>query len=151
MKVLNFKFVTTALFLVLTLFAAGCAAQTGQTAQETGKDAAQSETQSAAFSEIAGTWQLDAAENGDTGEALPMDDIDLQVLVLTADGTADVTDDDGETERMTFRAENGVFTLVEKDGDEDVYQYTLDDGMLVLTEEDDDDPLLIMTFRSTRD
>ena len=151
MKVLNFKFVTTALFLVLTLFAAGCAAQTGPDAQTTEKDALEVEAQVSALNEIAGTWTLDAAENGDTGEALPLDDIDLQVLVLTANGDADLTDEDGETEHMNFRVDNGVFTLVESDGDEDVYQYTLDDGMLVLTENDDDDPLLIMTFRSNRD
>ena len=100
--------------------------------------------------EIAGAWTLDDARNGDTGEALPLEEADLQELVLNADGTAVITDDDGEQERATFTAENGTLTLKEGD-DADSYSYSIEDGSLVLTEADDDDPLLILTFRSGRD
>ena len=112
MKVFNFKFVTTALFLMLTLFAAGCAAQSGPT-----QPSAQPETggEEAAFAEVAGTWILDNVENGDTGEALPLEGADLQLLVLNADGTAVITDEDGEEESATFTAEDGRLVLTAAD------------------------------------
>lgn len=147
MKVFNFKFITTAMFLLLTLFAAGCAAQSSPA-----EASAQPETggEEAAYVEIAGTWMLDDARSGDTGEAAALEDVDLQELVLNADGTAVITDDDGEQENATFTAENG--TLILKEGDDaDSYSYSMEDGSLVLTEADDDDPLLILTFRSGRD
>lgn len=147
MKVLNFKFLTTALFLLLTLFAAGCAAQSAPDAAQT-PNALEVESQLTALNEIAGTWTLDRAENGDTGDALPLEDIDLQVLELNADGGAVVTNADDEKETLMFRARDGVFTLIDPDGDEDTYSYTIEDGYLILTEADDDDPLLTMWFAS---
>lgn len=161
---LNFKFVTTAAFLLSTLLIAGCAGNSAPEESlppESMSPAPFSDTQIAsgiqtgadaeAAAAIVGVWELDKAETKteDSDELQPVENESTRTYTFAEDGTGSVAYPDG-TQAFDYAVQGEYLTLAMEDaGTLEMYQCVFsEDGAMVLTRINNDGSLqpMLETF-----
>ena len=150
---LNFKFTTTAAFLLSTLLIAGCAGNTAPEESlppESASPAPFSDTsissgiqtgaQAEAAAALLGDWELDKAETTPEGEESPqpVEVENARTYTFREDGTGSVQYPDGAV-GFEYAVQGTYLTLVMDDGGLEMYWAAYDgDGALLLTRMNND-------------
>lgn len=150
MKRLNFKFVTTAGFLISTLLIAGCASQsvseepvvtptpTPFSDVDTSGGVHAGENQEA-YAALVGTWELERVENTENEEAVEREE--TREFHFREDGTGYVVLAEDEQQTFEFALEGDHLTIVPDSGSVEMYQCALDGEALYLTRINNDGTL----------
>lgn len=150
MKRLNFKFVTTAAFLVSTLLIAGCASQsvpeeavatptpTPFSDVDTSSGIHAGENQEACAA-VAGTWELERVENIEDEE--PVEREETRQFCFREDGTGYAAVAGSEEQAFEFALEGDHLTIVPENGSVEMYQCTVEDAAMYLTRINNDGTL----------
>ena len=150
MKRLNFKFVTTAGFLLSALLIAGCASQsvseepsatptpTPFSDVDTSGGIHAGENQEA-YAVLVGTWDLERTENTESEE--PAESEQTRQFHFREDGTGYVVLAEGEEQTFEFALEGDHLTIVPEDGAVELYQCTMENATMYLTRINNDGTL----------
>ena len=150
MKRLNFKFVTTAGFLLSALLIAGCASQgvseepaatptpTPFSDVDTSGGIHAGENQEA-YAVLVGTWDLERTENTESEE--PAESEQARQFHFREDGTGYVVLAEGEEQTFEFALEGDHLTIVPADGAVELYQCTMENATMYLTRINNDGTL----------
>lgn len=147
----NFKFVTTAAFLLSTLLIAGCASQSVSdepVATPTSTPFSDVDTSGGihagepqeAYAVLAGTWELERMEHTeDTDE--PAEREEARQLHFREDGTGFAVAAEGEEQAFEFALEGDHMTIVPDSGSVEMYQCTIENAVMYLTRINNDGAL----------
>ena len=150
MKRLNFKFVTTAGFLLSALLIAGCASQgvseepaatptpTPFSDVDTSGGIHAGENQEA-YAVLVGTWDLERTENTESEE--PAESEQTRQFHFREDGTGYVVLAEGEEQTFEIALEGDHLTIVPEDGAVELYQCTMENATMYLTRINNDGTL----------
>lgn len=138
----NFKFVTTAAFLISTLLIAGCASQSVSeepVATPTPTPFSDVDTSGGihagenreAYAVLVGTWDLERVEN--TEEEAPVEREETRQFHFRENGTGSVVVAEGEAQAFEFALEGDHLTIVPDSGAVELYQCTIENATMYLT------------------
>lgn len=150
MKHLNFKFVTTAGFLISTMLIAGCASQSVSetpVATPTPTPFADVDTSGGihagenqeAYAALVGTWDLERVEN--TEDEAPAENEEARQFHFRENGTGYVVLAEDEEQTFEFALEGDHLTIVPDSGSVEMYQCALEETTLYLTRINNDGTL----------
>lgn len=149
MKRFNFKFVTTACFLISTLLIAGCASRGIGEPEATPTPTPFSDVDTSggihtgedndAYAGLVGTWELTRTEQSEDGEAAESENV--RQFHFRADGTGYVVDASGTEQSFDFALDGEHLTIVPDGGTVEMYNCTLENAMMYLTRINNDGTL----------
>lgn len=146
----NFKFVTTAAFLVSTLLIAGCASQSVSeepVATPTPTPFSDVDTSSGihagenqeAYAVLTGTWDLERVEHTEDEE--PAEREEARQFHFRENGTGYVVVAENEEQTFEFALEGDHLTIVPDSGPVEMYQCAFEDATMYLTRINNDGTL----------